>query len=444
MRAALYWGLAAGLWVSGVQSAWAQVVPAPEAPPAGEAEPAADAAPAAGQDAPATGAAAQPGHVRDPHTALAAPSLPTAEPAGDLPIGSIAIEVLDPRGQPYPNAEIVLGVMASMGARTEQRAKTGADGRYTFSGLATGTQQAYRVNVLYGGAKFSTTPFRLPDDSGYLARVPLLATTQSDRMVFQVIGQTFIELRDDRLHVTQQARLANAGDGVFVLPKEGIVVPLPENFTAFSWQEQMTDQRGDENAGVGFKLRGSLPPGSVTLAWSFDLPRSGESAKIPVSLPFRTFSYRVISEAPEGLSMRVSEFPAVERVQDGGRSLWFTQIQRSPSDARLDKFQIKLDGIPGPGPGRWIASGIALFAVLFGLSRAFRGSSDDVDRRATLEAHKLSLIARAKQTEEEHARGDIGPEYKAERMQEIVTELAMVLRDEEGLGPISKVSAGRS
>ena len=33
----------------------------------------------------------------------------------------------------------------------------------------------------------------------------------------------------------------------------------------------MTDQKMDEVAGVGFKLRGSLPPGRVDLAWGYDL-----------------------------------------------------------------------------------------------------------------------------------------------------------------------------
>lgn len=380
--------------------------------------------------APAPGAA-PPGH--DPHAALAPPMMPTAEPAPDLATGSIFIDVKDPRGQPYANAEIVLGVMASMGSRTEQRAKTGADGRYTFEKLAVGTQQAYRVNVLYGGAKFSSTPFQLPESGGYRVQVPLRTTTRNDAMVFQVIGQSVVELRDDRLHITQQARLANAGENVFVLPQDGLVVPLPEGFTAFSWQDQMTDQRGEEKAGTGFRLRGSLPPGSVTLAWTFDLPRGGTTAKIPVSLPFRTFTYRVISEAPEGMKLKVSEFPEAERVKDDGRDLLYTQIQRSPQDAKLESFTIKLEGIPGPGPGRWIATGLALFAVLFGLSRAFQDSTDNSERKALIAARKRELLSQAQLTEQELARGEIGPEYKARRMDEIATELALVLRDEEAL-----------
>ena len=73
--------------------------------------------------------------------------------------------------------------------------------------------------------------------------------------------------------------------------------------------------------GSGFRLRGSFPPGTVTLAWSYDVKREGSAARIPVNLPWKTYTYRVISEAPEGLKLRVSDFPEPERVKDEGRDL---------------------------------------------------------------------------------------------------------------------------
>lgn len=365
------------------------------------------------------------------HAMLAPPAMPTAEPAADLPEGSIAIEVTGPEGAPYPQAEIVLGVMASMGTRTEQRAKADAQGKYTFRGLAVGSQQAYRVNVLFGGAKFSTTPFRLPDGSGYRARVPLKTTTPSDRLFIQLVGQTVVELRDDRLHVTQQARLANAGNEVYVLPKDGVVVELPEGHTAFQWQDQMTDQKGEEVVGKGFRLRGSFPPGTVTLAWSYDVPREGSAARLAVKLPWKTYTYRVISEAPEGLKLRVSDFPEPERVKDEGRDLYFTQLQKEPGDPLLGTLTIKLDGIPGPGPGRWIASVLAVLLAAFGLSKAFTRGDDREERRLFIAGRKQQLLAEVRTVAAEHERGESGPEYFARRMDELETELATLLRDEE-------------
>ncbi len=403
---------------------------------------AAEATSAAGANAPqaadsaredSSGDAHEPHGGRDPHTVLAEPQLPTAEPSPGSRPGSIEIEVLAPNGAPEAGAEIVLGVMASMGTRTEQHAKADAQGRHVFRDLGMGSQQAYRVNVLYQGAKFSSTPFRLSEDAGYRVRVPLRATTADRSLLFQVIGQTVVELRDDRLHLTQQARLANAGERVIALPKDGLLVPLPSGFTAFQWQDQMTDQKGEELAGKGFRIRGSLPPGSVTLAWTFDLPREGTHARIPLSQPWRTYTYRVISEAPEGLTLRVSEFPEPERIQEERRELLFTQIQRRPSEPQLESFTIRLDGIPGPGPGRWIAVMLALAALAYGLSRAFQPADDGAERKTVLKTRKAELIELAKATEAELERGEIGPQFRAERLNEIVTELALVLRDEEAL-----------
>lgn len=402
----------------------------------GESAAAAGTEPTPGEQAPAAGDPHQ--HGRDPHAVLAEPELPRAEPQADLPAGTIAVQVIDADGSPAAGADIVLGVMASMGARTEQSATSDAQGRHVFRDLGVGSQQAYRVNVLRDGAKFSSTPFRLPEDRGYAVRVPLRATTTDTNLLFQVIGQSVVELRDDRLHLTQQARLANAGEQTIVLPPDGLLVPLPEGFTAFQWQEQMTDQKGEELKDKGFRIRGSLPPGTVTLAWTFDLPRAGASAEIPITQPWRTYTYRVISEAPEGLELSVNGFPAPERIKDEQRHLLFTQVQRRPSEPQLGAFTIRLDGIPSPGPGRWIAVALATLAVLAGLLLAVKPGDDAAERKAALAARKRELIELAKGCEREHAKGEIGPQFHAERSNEIVTELALVLRDEQLLTSAKK------
>lgn len=411
----------------------AVVTPTPPASSA-VAAPAAGALPAGH---PATGAGTTRPASGDPHAAL-----PTTGDAADLPVGTLEIIVRNPQGEPYVDGEIVLGVMENMGGRTEQRAKTDAQGKYTFRALSVGSKQAYRVNVTFGGAKFSTNPFRLSETSGYRAELALKSVTQGDRMIFGLVGQTIVELKDERLHIVQSLRLANAGNDVFALPKDGMVIELPKGFTAFQWQDQMTDQRGTEVAGKGFRLAGSLPPGNVTLAWAFDLPRDGDAVRFAVGMPFRTYTYRVIAEAPKGLKIRVGGFPEAEEVEDQGRNLLFTQLRRSPPEAPIAPLSIRVEGIPGPGPGRWIAVALALLAVAIGLSRAFARGDDSAERRALIVARKKELLEAAKRIEAERKREEIGPEYYARKLDEITTELAVLLRDEEGLSAkVVKVTA---
>ncbi len=376
----------------------------------------------------------------DPHAAPADRFQATADPASDLPKGTLQIDVVDAIGRPYAGGEIVLGIMQSMGGREEQRAKTNENGRYTFTGLPVGSAQAYRVNVPHGGAKFSSNPFRLPDDGGFRVRVPMRSTTREDKLIFTLIGQTVVELRDDRLHITQQARVANGGESVYVLPGDGLLVRLPSEFTAFQWQDVMTDQKGTEVMGEGFRLKGSIPPGTYSLAWSYDVARHGASARIPVAMPFHTYSYRVIAEAPEGLTLRVTDFPDAEKVKDEGRNLLFTQLRRAPPEPTIGALTIRIDGIPGPGPGRWVAVVLFALTVLLGLWVALKKPDDAesvAEHRRLFGERKIQLLEEAKQAQAELARGEVGPQYHARRLGEIETELAMVLRDEASLTSLS-------
>ncbi len=393
-------------------------------------------APSANAVPAATPAAPHPPGGMDPHVAAAGAAQPTADLAADLPAGTLQVDVIGVDGKPYAGGQVILGIMKSMGGRDELPAKTDANGRHTFTALPVGSAQAYRVNVSSGGAKFSTNPFRLPDHAGFRARVPLRETTRNDQLVIGLLGQTVVELRDDRLHMTQQARVTNAGERVFVLPREGLLVPLPAGFTAFQWQDVMTDQKATEVLGKGFRIKGSLPPGTFNLAWTYDVQRDGAGARIPVSVPFRTYAYRVIVEAPDGLSLRVSDFPEAEKVKDEGRNLLFTQLRRAPPDAPIGAFSLRIDGIPGPGPGRWVATVLFALTVAFGLWLGVRRPDDAetvAERRRLFGDRKAALLEAVGQLDTELATGAVGPEFHESRLTEIETELAMVLRDEASL-----------
>jgi hypothetical protein len=321
---------------------------------------------------------------------FAPPEVATAEPASDVPVGSIRVVVVDEHDAPVADAEIELGVMRSAGDRDRLPARSGADGTYVYEGLETGGSQAYRVNVLYEGATYSSTPFQLPPDTGYTTRVRRLPVSHDDEQVLQFVAQLLLEIRDDRLHVIVQTQLVNIGDATYVFPGDGTRVRLPEGFLAFQSQALMTDQHVEEQADYGVRIRGSLPPGSVTLAYAFDVPIDGDEATLRFGNPFRTMRFRVISEAPDGLSMEVEDFPRTRRVESEGQILLATELQRRPGDEPLEEIHVSLRGIPGPGPLRWIVLALALVLVVGGAARLARGG----DPSATARAHLAALLRR--------------------------------------------------
>jgi hypothetical protein len=370
------------------------------------------------------------------------PRVASADPNPSLPPGQIRVHLLDVRGQPVPEHEVQLGIMRQGGDRERTPGRTDGQGFFTYTGLPTGTGQAYRVNVPHEGATYSCTPFQLPVEMGYDVRVEVRPTVRADRSLLLVLGQTMVELRDERLHIIQQARLSNLAPATYLFPEGGTRIVLPDGYTAFQTQPVMTDQRVVELAGQGVRIEGSLPTGQVTLAWAFDLPVTGREMEIEIPNPFRTFQYRVLSTAPRGMTMDVEDMPATVRLEDQGQPLLGTEIQRSPDQPAFSSIRIRLGNIPGPSPARLYAVGAALLLLLAGL--ALGGRRPKTDRgRAAREARRKALLEEAALLEAEVAAGDVGPETRQSRRNAIVRELAMLFYADERAGTTDRAGTHR-
>lgn len=385
----------------------------------------------------------------DPHGGAASmarilrpPELGSAEPSVAVPVGSIRVTVVDVDGRPIPDAAVDLGVRTQSDDRTRHNARTDASGRVLFERLETGTAQAYRINVPYLGATYSSAPFQLPTDQGYEVRITRLPVTREDRFVFFHLFRVAVELRDDRLHVIHQAEVTNAGHETFVFPVEGLRAPLPPSATAFQSRRVMTDQRVDEVDG-SYVLRGSLPPGTSQLAWAYDLPITDETMRIPVSLPLRFFGIQVFSEAPDGLVMDVSGMPDPQRIDNEGQRIWLTQLRRAPTDAPIERITVTISGIPQPGPLRWIAVGLAIVFVLAGVVLRLDRVDDREAAKQGRQQRREELLAEIHELEREFETGEVGPEFRQTRRAEIVRELASLLHEEEAAKETGKDSASR-
>lgn len=347
-----------------------------------------------------------------------------------LPNNSIRVHVRDASGAPVAGAEVSLGIMSSDNTHTTQDARTGADGTTLITGLTGGERKAYRVNVPYQGAKYSSNPFRLPLAGGYDVEIRRLPVTRDERMVVLYLGATSIELKDDRIKFVQEAELLNLGGSTYVFPDAGTLVPLPKGFLAVQTQESMTDQHVVEAKGEGVRIHGSLPPGEATLLWGFDLPLEGTEAHVAFEMPWITFSYRVISDAPSGMALVVEGMPPPIVHTDSGRRFLVTEMRRQIGEAPFKHLQIALHGIPGPGAARWVAAVLALLVVAGGVWLARRdhpaGAPQQLEA-ADFDAKKNELLETARDLRLQHEAGETGPEYHREQMQALTDELATLL-----------------
>ena len=370
------------------------------------------------------------------------PEVVVARESADVPAGTIRVTVVDPRGQPASDQAVDVGIL-EQGARDRLNGRTNAEGVVAFHDLEPGGNKAYRVNVPYQGATYQSTPFRLPPDRGYDVRVTRIPTTDDENAILSLRTSTFFEVRDTRLHVEQQVELANIGEETYVFPEEGKLVELPEGFTAWRWQEVMTDQRLSQ-VEEGFRMRGSIPPGRVNLTWAFDLDVTGTEMEVRVPVPFRTFVARVLADAPEGLSIEVEDMPEAELHDAGQQRVFLTEKRFSPNEPAPSRFRVSLSGIPGPGPIRWLATGGAVILLLAALFLLFAPRGRPAGSVEALADRKKALLSEAVAIEKTFRANEIGPKYRSRQMDAIVAELAAVLRQEEAAKATSaKGEAGK-
>lgn len=362
------------------------------------------------------------------------PDLVTSRVDPGLPTGTIVVEVVDSDGGPASKQAIRLGVMEQSGGRDSKACITDDTGTCSFAELSTDAKHSYRVNVPYQGARYSSTPFRLDANAGQRVRVTRLSTTTDDQQIFQLLGRTIIEFRDDRAHVQQEARLLNLGESTYVFPEGGMPIRLPDGFMAFDSMAVMTDQllsATDE----GLEISGSIPPGRVELMWAYDVPVGGSSLSIEQAVPFATMEYQVISDYVDGLSMLVEGFQ-VARVHEGGdRRFLVAGLMRRPGDPPIDPLRIHISGIPGGGPLPYLASAIAAIFVFLGIGLLFRPLDQSEILARVREERRLELLDEIVSLESQRKAESIGPGFYENRRRELTDELAIVLRmQSEGTG----------
>ncbi len=355
------------------------------------------------------------------------PDLVTSVVDAELPAGTITVEVIDQAGASVPKQAVRLGVMEQSGGRESKACVTDDDGRCSFDALLTDSKHSYRVNVPYDGARYSSTPFRLDAAKGQRVRVVRLPTTTDNRRVFQVLGRTMIEFRDDRAHVRQEARLTNLGETTYVFPDGGLSIRLPDGFKAFDSMEVMTDQQflaTDE----GLEISGSIPPGRADLMWTYDIPVGGTSVSIQQAVPFATMEYQVVSDYVDGMTLEVEGFQ-VARVHEGGdRRFLVAGLMRRPGELPIDPLRIHIRGIPGGGVLPYIASVIAAIFVFFGIWLLFRPSDETAILVEAREGRRSELLDEIASLESQRKAEAIGPGYYEQQRRALTDELAIVLR----------------
>jgi hypothetical protein len=299
------------------------------------------------------------------------------EATSEVPPGNIEVRLLDGAQAPVAATEVRLGILfqkIAEGERREERtARTDASGIARFSGLTPSSEFSYRVTARSGPAEYASDPIQLKPEQGARVRLHVYPVTRDvNAALVGSRGFVYVETRDDVFQFEVLFRYFNMGDVTWV-PDQALM-ELPRGFKAFKAGESMTDVRFENVDGVGARLLGTISPGQHNASFRFQLPRDEvQSASFRFGLPPHTAEIRVIAEASPSMQLDVDGFetPVSDVNQNGQRVLVTRRVARR-GERELSDFAVTLSGIPTPGPGRWIASFLALGLAAVGLS-AFRG-----------------------------------------------------------------------
>jgi hypothetical protein len=356
-----------------------------------------------------------------------------------LPKGTVEVRLVDPAGKPLQKAEVTLGIVYNSVAKGESRKRlqgtTDELGVARFRDLDAGSGVAYRPMALRDGATFSATPFPL-GQRGMRALLHVYPVT-SDVMQVMIVSQSMIyaEVKDDRVQIQQSFQVYNLGRTAW-LPGPETLVALPEGFTAFAAQQGMTDVGVDLVPNKGVRLRGTISPGQHVVEFKWQLPYSGEAEiTFDVGAPPNLRAARVVAPAAKGMGMDVAGFPPTKSTTDGmgQRALVTEKQQVRREDPPMPSVTVTIKGLPTEGPGKIIASLLALSGLVAGLVLGSRKPPPRDTKR-----EREQLLAALASLEQGHRDGTIGPKTYERARRELVDDVARTFAAEPKVGPAPK------
>lgn len=369
---------------------------------------------------------------RDPRFFKAPPDSSEDDPA--LPVGTIVASLKDAQDKPIPGAPLILGILHSSVAKgdsSERRSViTDNDGNFRFDGLTIGSGTTYRISTTRGPATYALAPFGLNDRVGKHAVLHSYdISSDIDSLSVGMQGVVYIALREDSIQIDQFISVFNLGAVSWIADTP---FTLPAGFKAFNKQDTGQEARVDEVKGTGAALRGTFPPGRRDLAFRYQVPLNDEARQtIRIEMPPHVAAARVMAESGKSMGLEVPSFPPPQAGRREGKRVLTTERQiAARGDGALSTLEITLTGLPTPGPGRWIAASLAVFALIAGFVyfEQKRGdTSIDTETRDDLLEAREALLSEIVTLERAHKSGEIGPKSYARLRAALIDSLARIV-----------------
>lgn len=309
-----------------------------------------------------------------------------------LAAGTLEVRVLDEDDKPLAGLEVTLAHGQKGGAAAnEQQAKTDADGRARWDGLAVSADDGFVATVARDGFVSRSQPFTLQSDHGSLLGLRALrATRDTKALAFDKRSHLILEVKDDAVEVVENLVLENSATSPFDPGTDGFRVPLPKGAegaqTLPNGPHELTIETG---SGGGVAVwHGGLPPGTSQLSFAFMLPVKNGAVTIEQVVPATLDPLQLVTDRFDGMDV-VGEGLTKEEREMGGRQFW---VVRGPVIQAGKPFSLTLTGLPSRSVlGRDLVLAIALALLVWGVAAGWNARGG-LPSRAKLERHRDRLL----------------------------------------------------
>lgn len=292
-----------------------------------------------------------------------------------------------------------------------------ASGSARFDGVEQPSGVAYRVVVEYEGVPYASPTFRMHKTAGKRVPVrlfPLTSDIDRSRVGVQVI--LHIEPRDHHLQVEQLFRFANLSE--LTWRTGSLAVRLPHGATDIKTGEDPGPLKIHAVPRRGVLIEGVVPPGTVELAFQYELPYPDRStAQLDLTLPPRVGAVRIMAAFGPELELRMAGAPpaVATKNEDGQRTLIVDRVVE-PGGAQIETAHIVIDGLQTGGLARWIALLLTTIAVGAGFVIGFGRRRAQVSSKHGAALEREALLEQMAKLERSKRSGDISAErYEVER-----------------------------
>jgi hypothetical protein len=123
--------------------------------------------------------------------------------------------------------------------------------------------------------------------------------------------------------------------------------------------------------------------------------------------------------------LEVPGFPSPQPTSDGqGQRVLITELQLKREDKPVKSVTVAVRGLPTTGPGRWIATLLALSGLAYGVVLGSKGSGKTDHKK-----ERERLLADLEALERAHASGDVGPKTYERARRDLIDDIARTFED---------------